>query len=315
MSDRPRPAALSGREPARVSRTADFLVGEWAARPRLNRLEHRGTGLARRLEPRVMDLLCHLAAGAGQVLSRESLTAALWPRVIVGENSLTRAVSDLRRALRVPGAPDGALIETIPKRGYRLTAAVRPLPRGFRPGRREPAASGRLGRPFGRRSAPGVAAGACLALALALWLDAGAPPELRSAAPGDEVVGLALPPGADAVLASERPPAEAAPVFSADGRLFAFVRHAAGASTIHLGATDGAREPVAIYSHPGRVANLTWSPVGDALLFAGFPELNEAFLDPGRSDAVLYSLDLDTRTVSALTESEPERSPPRPNRV
>lgn len=315
MSDISRLAAPAGRGAAHASQTADFVVGEWVARPRLNRFEHQKTGLARRVEPRVMDLLCHLAAAAGQVLSRDSLTAALWPRVIVGENSLTRAVSDLRRALRVPGAPDGALIETIPKRGYRLAADVRPVPRAT--GRRTSAASGRPGLLPGRRSAPGAAAGACLALTLALWLNAGEAPEVRplSAAPGDEVVGLAFPPGADAILTSERPPAQDAPVFSADGRLFAFVRHAPGASTIYLGATDGARAPVAVYSHPGRVANLTWSPVGGALLFAGFPELSEAFLEPGRPGAVLYSLDLDTRTVGALTESEPERRPGRPNRV
>lgn len=74
----------------------------------------------RQLEPRLMRLLCLLAASADSVVSRDDIITVLWPRVVVNENSLTRAVSDLRRCLTPPGAQRTTLIQTIPKRGYRL---------------------------------------------------------------------------------------------------------------------------------------------------------------------------------------------------
>lgn len=77
------------------------------------------------LEPRLMKLLCLLAADAGRVVERQQLIDALWPRVVVNDNSLNRAVSDLRKALQTS---DGHIwIQTIPKRGYRLCAHVQTL--------------------------------------------------------------------------------------------------------------------------------------------------------------------------------------------
>ena len=72
------------------------------------------------LEPRVMDVMCAFGAQAGEVLSRESLITGVWGVRYGGDESLTRAVSILRKCLGT-----GA-IETIAKRGYRLTLAVGP---------------------------------------------------------------------------------------------------------------------------------------------------------------------------------------------
>lgn len=74
----------------------------------------------RQLEPRLMRLLCLLADAADKVLTRDELISDLWPSVVVNENSLTRAVSDLRRLLSPPDGSDTTFIETVPKRGYRL---------------------------------------------------------------------------------------------------------------------------------------------------------------------------------------------------
>lgn len=83
----------------------------------------------RQLEPRLMHLLCLLAAADGNVVTREQLMEALWPKVIVNENSLTRAVSELRKALATPDRLQPSttrctLIETLSKKGYRLNASV-----------------------------------------------------------------------------------------------------------------------------------------------------------------------------------------------
>lgn len=88
--------------------------------------------IQRQLEPRLMRLLCLLTENVGKVVSRDHLIEKLWPRVVVNENSLTRAISDLRKALSIPreATADGCMalkcveIKTVPKRGYCLLAPV-----------------------------------------------------------------------------------------------------------------------------------------------------------------------------------------------
>ena len=70
-----------------------------------------------------MALLMRLADCPGQVVLREDLIAWLWPDVIVGDDTLARVVSKLRKAFE-DDARRPAYIETIPKRGYRLIADV-----------------------------------------------------------------------------------------------------------------------------------------------------------------------------------------------
>jgi DNA-binding winged helix-turn-helix (wHTH) protein/Flp pilus assembly protein TadD len=78
-----------------------------------------------RLEPKVMDLLFLLAGKPGRAFSKDEIMETLWPNVVVGDDTLARAVSRLRKALADdPKTP--VYIETLPKRGYRLIAAVGP---------------------------------------------------------------------------------------------------------------------------------------------------------------------------------------------
>ncbi|GGY40295.1 winged helix-turn-helix domain-containing protein [Parvularcula lutaonensis] len=74
------------------------------------------------LEPKVADLLARFAREPGQTLSRGTLLDDVWGTRIGSDESLTRAVSLLRKAFK---ADEGATyIETVPKRGYRLVAPV-----------------------------------------------------------------------------------------------------------------------------------------------------------------------------------------------
>lgn len=70
-----------------------------------------------------MALLVHLARNAGNTLSREQLFEAVWPGVVVSDDTLTQAVTKLRKAFR-DDARNPRYIQTVPKRGYRLRAAV-----------------------------------------------------------------------------------------------------------------------------------------------------------------------------------------------
>ena len=98
--------------------------------PRFMLDEHDGTvtgpGGSLRLEPRVMAVLAELARHRGRVVSRQELHDTIWPDVVVTDYTLNRCIYRLRRALdRVAGNGDGsALIETLPKRGYRLLADI-----------------------------------------------------------------------------------------------------------------------------------------------------------------------------------------------
>ena len=89
-----------------------------------------GPGGSLRLEPRVMAVLTELARRRGRVVSRQELHDTIWPDVVVTDYTLNRCIYRLRRALeRVVG--DGAefeLIETLPKRGYRLLADISDAP-------------------------------------------------------------------------------------------------------------------------------------------------------------------------------------------
>jgi DNA-binding winged helix-turn-helix (wHTH) protein len=76
------------------------------------------------LPPKVFELLVYLVKNHGRLVGHNELLDALWPDTHVTAASLTRAVANLRRALR-DEAHDPQYVETVPRRGYRLVASVR----------------------------------------------------------------------------------------------------------------------------------------------------------------------------------------------
>lgn len=74
------------------------------------------------LRPKSMALLRLLVENAGRLLERATIMAALWPDVVVGDESITQCVRDVRLAL----GDHGRLLRTVPKRGYLFAAAVAP---------------------------------------------------------------------------------------------------------------------------------------------------------------------------------------------
>lgn len=103
--------------------TPPFQLREWLVQPDLNRV--RGPQGEVGLEPRVMLVLLRLARDPGRVVTRNELLEGVWGETIVGEESLTRAISDLRRVLG-DDARRPAYIETVRNHGYRLVAPVTP---------------------------------------------------------------------------------------------------------------------------------------------------------------------------------------------
>ena len=113
-----------------------FRIGEsHYVEPSLNSVT--GPAGTTRLEPKVMQVLVCLAEHAGQVVPKERLMRTVWPDTFVGDDVLTRSISELRRVFG-DDVKDPRFIQTIPKSGYRLIAGVT----GDDPGR-EVAAPGR----------------------------------------------------------------------------------------------------------------------------------------------------------------------------
>lgn len=105
-----------------------FLLGELRIDPHDGQVT--GPGGSEKLDPKVMSVLLLLAEHAGHVVSREDLLSRLWPNAVVTDDVLSRCIYELRRQLSQAGGDEQlkALIETVPKRGYRLNGEVTPLP-------------------------------------------------------------------------------------------------------------------------------------------------------------------------------------------
>jgi Tol biopolymer transport system component/DNA-binding winged helix-turn-helix (wHTH) protein len=85
-------------------------------------------GEPRTLAPRAFDLLVHLIENRDRVIEKQECFDQVWKDVFVSDNALTKAVKEVRRALG-DDADSPHYIETVPKRGYRFIADLRPLDR------------------------------------------------------------------------------------------------------------------------------------------------------------------------------------------
>jgi DNA-binding winged helix-turn-helix (wHTH) protein/TolB-like protein len=90
----------------------------------LRRLGVAGPG--QRLPPQPARLLALLAERRGEIVSREEIRERLWPDTNVDfDTSLHFCVRQVRMALG-ESAAEQSLVENVPRRGYRLAAAVLP---------------------------------------------------------------------------------------------------------------------------------------------------------------------------------------------
>ncbi len=299
----------------------DFYLGAWLVKPQLNQLHHRQSDLTRHLEPRLAKLLCYLAAHESQVIDRETLVSVLWPRVIVNENSLTRAVSELRKQLNTK---DRRLmyIETIPKRGYRLSTPVELVAANSEPASEIHAAENSSPArfehtqflPLYAQAKQSAVAALCLSLVLGAWLqfNGSTVETLATNQWTDELVINDRQGFTDEVMLSSSLAAElevesiSKPVLSQDQDQFAYFQYDHTGSTLFLGQVGGEYEPVPVFNSVDILYNLAWSPVGNALLFASKPPLTTALFDKNL-DAVsaLYSFDLESFRLSKLVEKSP----------
>ena len=83
-----------------------------------------GPGGRVHLDPKVMDVLVCLLRADGAVVSRETLMTEVWGGVIVTDFALSRCIYQLRKKLMRAASSDETPIETLTKRGYRLSWSI-----------------------------------------------------------------------------------------------------------------------------------------------------------------------------------------------
>ena len=103
------------------------------------------TGTAEiKLRPRSFEVLLYLVRNPGRLVTKDELLGAVWPGVVVTENSLVPCMVEIRQALQ-----DSAheIIRNVPRRGYVFTLDVTPLKTAAPPAQAAPDADPRSGTP------------------------------------------------------------------------------------------------------------------------------------------------------------------------
>ena len=73
------------------------------------------------LSPRLVELLGFLAMRSGVIVTKDELLEKFWPDVNISDNTLTRAIADIRKAIG-DNAEEPRFIQTLARRGYRFVA-------------------------------------------------------------------------------------------------------------------------------------------------------------------------------------------------
>ena len=105
---------------------------------------HNLHGESIRLSPVNMKVLAVLLGRRGHVVSRSEIFDAVWGNQIIGDDALTRCISDIRAELRRLSTRSD-LIETLPRRGYRWLEDVAESTAVAQPARKPDAPDTRAG--------------------------------------------------------------------------------------------------------------------------------------------------------------------------
>ena len=78
-------------------------------------------GSAVDLSPRLVEILGYIVGRGGEIVTKDELLERFWPDVNVTENTLTRAIADIRKAIGDDAAAP-RFLQTASRRGYRFVA-------------------------------------------------------------------------------------------------------------------------------------------------------------------------------------------------
>ena len=101
---------------------SSFLVGDLLVDPSLDQISRMSK--IGYLRPQVMEILGFLASRNGDVVSTQVFLRKLWAGKVVTDGTVYNCIAELRQAISKLDDSQ-SYIETIPKKGYRLSATVK----------------------------------------------------------------------------------------------------------------------------------------------------------------------------------------------
>lgn len=173
-----------------LARRSDVQIGPLLVSPSRRLVE--GPEGRTHLEPLIMQVFLLLLDAEGKVVTRNELFDQCWGGVVVGDDSLNRAIARVRRA-SAEVAPGFLEIETIPRTGYRLSGQIEPHfsnAAKLSPGSEEDTSTSR------RKFISGAIAVSAGAAAIGAWRLLGNRPDPRAAEllrSGEQAMRLSLP--------------------------------------------------------------------------------------------------------------------------
>lgn len=223
--------------------------------PQRRELSHGGSGPIA-LRGKAFDTLLYLVEHAGQAVEKSALLAAVWPNVVVEDNSLNQTISALRGALG-DDAHSPRFIATLTGRGYQFIGRVTRAPAGSVGLHAKPS----LPAPAPRKAVIAYAAAAIVLAAVAAWAtrEAFDGSEVPTSEPAAQVL-------AQGVLLSSSAGSHRQPTLSPDGTMIAFTSDDSGTNQIWIkNIAGGDARPL---TQGAEIASWpAWSPRGDQILF------------------------------------------------
>ncbi len=273
------------------------------------------------IEPKIMQVLILLAQEAGNVVSREQILNTVWQSTYMSDEVISRAISELRKAFG-NDARSPKIIETIPKKGYRLIAEVQESSLDDQNTGKEE--KGIIENNFMVSGVIAVVVFISIAGGLILYNSGSTSPNFDNqrivpftSYPGEEEDPALSPDGSRLaftwnggesgaqnvyvkLLNSEQPLQltnsrlyEFSPAWSPDGSRIAYARYFEGIFAVpSLGGPEVKLTDIGNSSNP----ELDWSPDGNRLVFSD----RSSASDPYR----LYLLDIESHKKQLLTEPE-----------
>jgi Tol biopolymer transport system component/DNA-binding winged helix-turn-helix (wHTH) protein len=243
----------------------------------------RTDGTPVQLTAKVFDALLYLVEHAGELVGRDALTKALWPKTIVEENNLNVTISALRRALGDEASAQSHIV-TVAGRGYQFVTSVRVIDRAepAATATREPAPAHGFAAPpagAGKRAAL-IAAAVVLAAALLLagygtWRERGVAAPAGGGTPAKSVGSVSR-----VTMVTTFAGREETPSLSPEGTHVAFAWDGEGQNQDIYVMRLGAQAPLRLTQNPASEHSPVWSPDSSEIAFV-------RQFDPWRADIVL----------------------------